>query len=201
MPCRWMRNSPCASLSLGRRYKAPRTLLRRLAVLLAPVVILGCRTTQQLRTATVQESVLECPRAPVLRIAESMRPLRAARDSSMTQARMRWAIADMLAALNSRDPADIAVRYDWGGGAGDRQQVLANVRSPGTFTSLEPDGGADWWSDAPGSINQNVCVSLVMQSNNAGGVRTRNRLVLRASAMDDGRTVWLSRLSITPLGS
>ncbi len=120
----------------------------------------------------------------------------AAADSTVTQARVRWAVADLLVALNTRQADDLAVRYDWTGSLSVRDDFLARARGTGSSTVLRPDPSGTWLSDAPGRKEQTLCLGLSVQWNNLAGVPTTQRMALRASVIDDGRAAWLSRLQV-----
>lgn len=126
----------------------------------------------------------------------TMRPGVSAVDSTATQARVRWAVADLLVALNTRQADDLAVRYDWTGSLGVRDDFLARARGTGSSTVLRPDPSGTWLSDAPGRKEQTLCLGMSVQWNNLAGVPTTQRMALRASLVDDGRAVWLSRLQV-----
>lgn len=139
---------------------------------------------------------LHCPVAPA---AGASRAGIAAADSSLTQARARWAVADLLAALNSREVADLSLRYDWTGDAREREAFFSRVRAPVAATRLARDSTGAWWSDAPGRRQQTICLTLNVQGNNGGGVAWSRTVALRANLLDDGRAAWLSRLQVLDL--
>lgn len=120
-------------------------------------------------------------------------------DSSLTQARVRWAVADLLSALNSREVADLSVRYDWTGNVKERDDFLAHARGPVASTRLSRESGETWWSDAPGRKQQAICLTLDIRWNNGGGVAWTQKAALRATVTDDGRAAWLSRLQVADL--
>ncbi len=120
-------------------------------------------------------------------------------DSSLTQIRVRWAVADLLAALNSREVADLSLRYDWTGNVSQREEFFARARGPVAATRLILDSTGAWWSDAPGRKQQTVCLTLSVQGNNGGGVAWTRKVALRANVLDDGRAAWLSRLQVVDL--
>jgi hypothetical protein len=117
-------------------------------------------------------------------------------DSAATQARVRWAIADLVQSLNSRSAADLSLRYLWIGSSRTRDAFLESVRSSGSTTTLTLDPDDTRWSDAPGKPMQSICLSLAVGSFNAGGLPTSQRVALRALAVDDGRGAWLSQLEL-----
>lgn len=120
-------------------------------------------------------------------------------DSSLTQSRVRWAIADLVAAVNSREVADLALRYDWAGDVRDRSEFLSRARGQVASTRLVLDSSGAWWSDAPGRKQQQICLTLSVQGSNGGGVSLTHRVALRAKMLDDGRAAWLSRLEVADL--
>lgn len=120
-------------------------------------------------------------------------------DSSLTHSRVRWAIADLLGSLNSREAADLSLRYDWTGDPRQLTEFLRLVRTQVATTRLVLDSSGAWWSDAPGRKQQMICLMLSVQGSNGGGVPLVHRIALRAKLLDDGRAAWLSRLSVTEL--
>jgi len=66
-------------------------------------------------------------------------------DSSLTQARVRWAVANLLSSLNSREAADLMLRYDWTGSSKERDDFLAKARGAVASTRLSRDMAGVWW--------------------------------------------------------
>lgn len=114
----------------------------------------------------------------------------------MTQARVRWAVADLISALNTRQIEDLAVRYDWTGNVSLRDDFLARARGAGSATSVRVDSSGTWFSDAPGRREQTLCVGVDVHWNTLGGVPSTQRFALQIAAVDDGRATWLSRLRV-----
>ncbi len=117
-------------------------------------------------------------------------------DSAATQARVRWAIADLIQSLNSRSVSDLGIRYQWMGLLRSRDAFLERVRASGSTTTLALDTDATRWSEAPGQPVQTLCLSLTVSWFNAGGVPSSQRVALRALAVDDGKSTWLSQLEV-----
>ena len=63
-------------------------------------------------------------------------------DSSLTQARVRWAVADLLAKVNSGDVTELSVRYDWAGSVTERDQFFAVAKRPMSVKVLALDSSA-----------------------------------------------------------
>lgn len=117
-------------------------------------------------------------------------------DSIVTQARVRWAVADLISALNTRQAEDLAVRYDWTGNTSLRDDFLSRARGAGSATSVRVDSSGIWFSDAPGRREQTICVGVDVHWNTLGGVPSTQRFALQMLAVDDGRATWLSRLRV-----
>jgi hypothetical protein len=119
-----------------------------------------------------------------------------AADSTLTQTRVRWAVADLLVALNSRETSDLSLRYDWTGNTRQRDDFFARARAGVAATRLILDSAGAWWSDAPGRKQQTICLTLSVQGTNGGGVAWTRAVALRAQVLDDGRAAWLARLQV-----
>lgn len=167
--------------------------VRIVSSLLALVCFSACRTSPAMR-APMSTARSQCTGAgggsAIARGSVS------SADSTVTQARVRWAIADLVSALNSRPIEDLSVRYDWIGNLSVRDDFLARSRGAGSATSAHADSSGTWFSDAPGRREQTICVSVDVHWNTLGGVPSTQRFALQISAVDDGRAAWLSRLRV-----
>lgn len=166
------------------------------ASLLSLALLASCRSLPATRApdGTVSSTRPSCrdvaPSRSVVHVGVS------SADSSVTQARVRWAVADLISALNARQIEDLAVRYDWTGNTNLRDDLLSRARGAGSATSVREDSSGTWFSDAPGRREQTICVSLDVHWNTLGGVPSTQRFALEISAVDDGRAAWLSRLRV-----
>ncbi len=174
-----------------KRFRHVRRILSASVTLLAT----SCHNRVPIITPA-QPLAVQCP---VGAVEERPRSPVGEADSSLTQARVRWAVADLVAALNSRDVADLTLRYDWTGSSKERDDFLARARGAVASTRVSRDLAGVWWSDAPGRKQQALCLTLDVQWNNGGGVQWTHKVALRATMIDDGRAAWLSRLSIVDL--
>ena len=167
--------------------------MRVVSPVLAMVCLSACRTSPAMR-APVSAARSHCTGA--VSGGAITRGSVSSADSTVTQARVRWAVADLVSALNTRQLEDLAVRYDWAGSVSTRDDFLARARGAGSATSVRVDSSGTWFSDAPGRRDQTICVSVDVHWNTLGGVPSTQRFALLISAVDDGRAAWLSRLRV-----
>ena len=167
--------------------------MRISAALLALVCFSSCRTSPTMR-APVQAARSQCTGTSTGGVTSHSGVGSA--DSIVTQARVRWAVADLIGALNTRQVEDLSVRYDWTGNVSLRDDFLARARGAGSATSVRVDSSGTWFSDAPGRREQTICVGVDIHWNSLGGVPSTQRFALQISAVDDGRATWLSRLRV-----
>ncbi len=171
-------------------------VIRASVALLSIAAIASCRSLPASH-APPRAAVSSCPaRSDVEAERNIVRGSVSSADSTVTQARVRWAIADLVSALNSRPIEDLSVRYDWIGNLTLRDDFLARSRGAGSSTSAHADSSGTWFSDAPGRREQTICVSVDVHWNTLGGVPSTQRFTLQISAVDDGRAAWLSRMRV-----